>query len=48
MSNEPVLEKTQKSIHNIPDSVIDKMVNRWEELPSNLIPFKKLTSKNIS
>ena len=48
MSNEPVLEKTRKSIHNIPDSVIDKMVNRWEELPSNLTSFKKLTSKNIS
>ena len=41
MSHEPVLEKIQKNIHNVPDHVIEKMIDRWETLPTNLICYRK-------
>lgn len=42
MSEIPVVEGQRKSVHNVPQNVIDKMLQRWLfELPSpwNVIPY---------
>jgi len=39
MSSEPVLNRVQKTVHNIPEDAVFKKYKQWEQLPDNLVKY---------
>jgi hypothetical protein len=37
MSHTPVIEGTQKNIHNVPEETISRMLKRWQNVPFSMV-----------